>query len=150
MPVGAAVTRMPIRLSDASAPWLEAVFPAPLGSSIRSAPPGCRRKCPSMPRFRTVGRVELVGQPFHLIGIQVPVESQGHLGSLDAARAENRARVPRSLPLVPAGVLPDRDLRGGIEHLPEELLDLRIGRELLHGLCRLPLVDPEEVPRIPR
>src|SRR5262245_15832714 len=48
--------------------------------------------------------------------------------------------------LVPARAVPDRDLRGALEHLTEELLDLRIGRERLDRLRGLPLVDPEEVP----
>src|SRR5262245_42521914 len=55
---------------------------------------------------------------------------------------------PSGSPLVPAGSLPDRDLRHTFEHLAEELLDLRVGREGLHGLGVLPLVDAQELPAI--
>src|SRR5262245_32886302 len=54
------------------------------------------------------------------------------------------------LPLVPAGSFVDRDLRHAVEHLAEELLDLRVGRERLNGVRRLPLVDPEEVASVLR
>jgi hypothetical protein len=55
---------------------------------------------------------------------------------------------PLSSLLVPAGSLLDRDLGGALEQLAEELLDLRVGREDLHGLGVLPLVDTQELPVI--
>src|SRR5262245_59937285 len=57
-------------------------------------------------------------------------------------------RSSRISPLVPAGTSEDRDLGSTLEHLREELLDLRVGGEGLDGSRRLPLVDPQEFPRV--